>query len=96
MKNKITPPNEDQKYRIWSALVLLGGAHDSGQDAFMRHWPDGQHISEHRFIGVFGFGGKIWWNDDRVYVSYYREDHNDQREAVLAILNTELSRIMTS
>lgn len=86
--------------RAWDILVEHAGAirvpyeKDTFVDSFCRR----EHKAyEFRFGGVFGHGGKFWRNDNRFYVSYYREDETakmrrtaDKVNALLAALAAEL------
>jgi hypothetical protein len=44
------------KQRVWKVLVTYAGANAEQWDEFNHHWPE---CGEFRFMGVFGFGGKI-------------------------------------
>ena len=50
-------PRSTTKQRIWKILVNYGGANAEQWDEFSHHWPG---CGEFRFMGVFGFGGKIF------------------------------------
>ena len=46
---------------------------------------------EWRFVGRLGFGGKFWNNNDRWYVSCYREDETPDRLAMIEKVNKRLA-----
>lgn len=79
---------------VYDVLVEECGAHDSPDEraALAIHWPD---CREYRFQGKLGFGGKVWWNPSRsrpaVYVTCYREDQSDERNAMIERANARLS-----
>lgn len=72
--------------RIYDVLVDCGAA-EGDRDAFKRHWPD---CVEYRFVGALGFGGKLWANSGRVYVTCYREDETPERLAFIEGANADL------
>lgn len=81
---------EDVKRQVFDVLVTEAGAPESLRDQFMYHWPK---CIEFRFQGALGFGGKIWHNDHRVYVSCYREDETPEILAVIDSTNARLAAI---
>ena len=48
---------------------------------------------EWRFCGNLGFGGKFWHNNDKFYVSCYREDETPEREKAICEANDKLIEI---
>lgn len=53
-------------------------------------------VSEWRFGGVLGFGGKLINNDDRLYVDYYQEDYTPERDALVNSVNQTLEYMLAS
>jgi len=82
---------QNNKEKIWHLLVDRAGANpkEYAKSQFMQSFPE---CKEFRFQGRFGFGGKIWWNNGKVYVNYYPEDQNEMRDKLEKILNAELSQ----
>jgi hypothetical protein len=87
------------------ALALWLGEHSFGPDSqlisMFDEFCDGK-IREWRVIPEFGFAGKIWNNDDRIYVSGYSggelggfesEAYKTQQEKVDKI-NEDLANLM--
>lgn len=79
--------------RVWTILVEECGADPSASAAldFYRHWPE---CREYRFAGALGFGGKVWDNAGRVYVSFYFEDYTPERQAAKEVANIRLAHLV--
>jgi hypothetical protein len=54
------------------------------------------HITEWRFCGSLGFGGKFWRNNGRMYVTCYREDENPKRMKMIEKANKRLAELWIS
>ncbi len=82
---------EDEANRIWDILIEECGATEHWRENFV-HWVAHQNHSgrEFRFQGHLGFGGKIWFYLDKIYVNCYLEDETDERRAMIARANTRL------
>lgn len=52
-------------------------------------------LTEYRFQGNLGFGGKLNYNNSKIYVSYYPEDATLEKELRVEIANSKLSEIYT-
>lgn len=75
---------------VWQVLVEECGAWNGDEHAlraFEHHWPG---CVEYRFQGKLGFGGKVWANMGRVYVTCYPEDSTREREGMIAAANARL------
>lgn len=57
---------------------------------FLHHFPG---CREFRFIGSLGFGGKVWSDSGRLYVTCYQEDRTPEREAAIKRANARLQAI---
>ena len=81
---------------IWTVLVQECGAAE-GDGMLGRAWflAAQQHrpVTEYRFIGALGFGGKFWINDGRLYVTCYREDETPERLAMIERANRRLAEL---
>ena len=90
------PVDEITAECIWDVLVEHCGAHNDEEGwnmlSFIQAATDGRW-SQWRFQGTLGFGGKVWNNDGRFYVNYYREDETSEREAAQKAANVELAKI---
>lgn len=53
------------------------------------------NLTEYRFQGNLGFGGKLNYNNSKIYVSYYPEDKTPEKELMVEIANNKLSEIYT-
>ena len=79
----------------WAVLVEQAGALPDDEDAFVRHALDDKHpLTEYRFGGKLGHGGKFWRNDRRVYIDYYPEDETNERKAITQRVNFMLGDLM--
>lgn len=77
--------------RIWNILVKHCDA-KIDSDSFINLAVNGK-LTEFRFIGNLGFGGKIWNNRYSFYVTCYPEDETPVRLAAIKCANEELSKL---
>lgn len=91
MRDHLLP---DEAHAVWDLLVELAGASEEGRDLFVPYitYPH-QHMHEYRFCGSLGFGGKLHRNGSGVYVSFYREDRTEARDAIVAEVNARLDEM---
>lgn len=87
-------------YQIWNILRECCGASEDSYDSI--HFADvaeTQGITEWRFGGSLGFGGKFWANKRPgqsgmvFYVSCYREHETPERSAMIQNANERLYRL---
>lgn len=78
---KILPRVEGESVARWGARAVEAVLQAHG------------HLSEYRFIGSLGFGGKFWRNNGRWYVTAYREDLTPERQAVIDATNAALTAL---
>lgn len=78
---------------VYRILVEECGANPEEYDdyGFPRLWPE---CREWRFIGNQGFGGKIWHDAGKVYVTCYSEDDNPMRKAAREAANRRLAELV--
>lgn len=90
----------DWRDEVWAVLADECGAFTEDDryahsvSEFKQFWPE---CREFRFIGRLGFGGKVWANDGRVYVTCYPEDETPARRTAnerLAPLAANLSSVV--
>ena len=83
--------NEKQANAIYDILVEECGAPEEAYDReyFVRHQTTDE-ISEWRFQGNLGFGGKFWNCNNRLYVNCYREDETPLRQIMIDVANKRL------
>jgi len=82
-------------YKVWEVLVKNANATGNGDGfvrALMAH--NTKRPFEFRFIGSLDFGGKVWLDDNKFSVNYYREDFSELREAIVKKTNEELDKLM--
>ena len=83
---------EQDWHNIYDVLVEKGGAAESMRTSFVSCCLDGE-LTEWRFQGHLGFGGKIWLTrhtgELRVYC--YTEDLNAKRKRIIAAINALLA-----
>jgi len=79
--------------KIWDILVQEAGASNRiyDRDDFVSHVMSGEWI-EYRFIGNLGFGGKVWNNCGRVYVTCYSESETPERLDIIERTNKLLAQ----
>lgn len=72
---------------IWNVLAKHCGASERGREDFVATAIQGG-ITEYRFIGGLGFGGKFWGH--RLKVTCYKEDETSEILAAIEKANKEL------
>lgn len=91
----------DEAHAVWDILVEKAGANtdpDSahGRNIFVAYLTEPVPCGhEFRFMGSLAFGGKLHHNGGRVYVSYYPEDRNEVRDAIVADVNARLDEMFS-
>ncbi len=90
----MNPPTipEDYANAIWDALVKYAGASERWREDFLAHR---DHITEYRFQGRLGFGGKFW-NCRAWDVTCYTEDTTAEREEMIWKTNSRLRDLWVS
>lgn len=93
MQKKIT---REQAAQIWDILVQHAGA-NSSPDAMgdFIHHALYDHWTEYRFCGKLGFGGKVWNNNNRIYVTCYREDETEVMKQIVKTANDLLGKLFS-
>jgi hypothetical protein len=89
-------PNEisEQSARaICCILFLECGATDFMLESFV---PMRNEITEYRFQGNLGFGGKFWNANNRWYVTCYSEDETPERKEMIRKANEKLAALRQS
>lgn len=88
------PLTEQAANEIWDLLVEMGGAsrHPDSRRDFV-YLQTTEVISEYRFQGLFGFGGKFWRNNGRWYVNHYPEDDSPSRNRTRDQINGQLEEL---
>lgn len=88
--------------KVYEILITHAGASPAYREDFLTYFRSRgsrelpAHVTkEWRFMGRFGFGGKIWIDSLRpfAHVTYYPEDRTDEREKVLESVNKHLREI---
>lgn len=83
--------------RIWETLVRCCGAKPDGLEDFLFATDFGEEhhrVTEYRFIGSLGFGGKVWIKPGKApYVTCYQEDTTPARSQAMAVANNELQKL---
>lgn len=79
--------------QVWTILVEQAGALEGDRHRFVRSVvQDG--LTEWRFCGNLGFGGKVWCrHDGTLYVSCYPENMTAEREQIIERTNAALVQI---
>jgi len=86
----------DAFYRAcYAILVEHAGAIADDVDNFVLHALKDDHpLTEWRFSGKLGFGGKFRRLDHKVYVDYYPEDKSKERDGIVQRVNFMLGDLM--
>lgn len=86
--------NEQQANKVYDILVQHAGEQESGysRNDFVYHQTQG-FVSEYRFQGGLGFGGKIYREARGFRVSCYPEDRNAKRIAMIYETNKALAEL---
>lgn len=77
---------------IYDILVELGGAYEHARDQFLAAAAHG--ITEYRFGGHLGFGGKFWTTKGGWTVDCYPEDETAGRLATIDDINHRLATLL--
>ena len=91
--------DDDLYHRAWDVLVQHAGAHDPHghqRENFVRAACQREkmhRLTEYRFGGSLGFGGKFWRAGGKLYVSCYAEDRDIERNAVEKKVNAILAEL---
>jgi hypothetical protein len=85
--------------RCYDILVEHAGASNNVRDKQYFVWLATNHekfhqLTEYRFCGSLGFGGKFWRNAGKLYISCYPEDENPKRLAIIEKVNKMIAKIM--
>jgi hypothetical protein len=85
----MTPEMAD---KVYSVLVMLGGAPEGQRDSFVyHHCSDPFTCTEWRFQGRLGFGGK--YRSQTNSVDCYREDETETRRNLIRAINDKLAKL---
>lgn len=85
--------NATRAGQVYDVLVEIAGAPESGREQFVQHFP----TREWRFMGLLGFGGKVWVHgfgtrfiSPAIYVTCYPEEMNAERQEIIELTNARL------
>lgn len=92
------PISLEQSYKIYSILVICGGAQDSFHSFmdFVHHYTSPDPPTEWRFMGKLAFGGKLRYGScggQLFHVDCYREDETPERRKLIDEINQKLKPI---
>lgn len=92
------PLTELEAWHVYTALMAECGAPEGWRDLFIFN-QTAEHVSEWRFIGALGFGGKFWrtrgtrpdgtWGE-KWYVSQYPENETPETLEMIQAANAKL------
>ncbi len=87
--------NEDQARQIWAILVEYCDAPgDSDMESAFVDYLVSTPRAEFRFQGNLEFGGKLYVNGNGIYVAYYKEHKNDEREKAKCMANKKIAELV--
>jgi hypothetical protein len=84
-------------HTVWDILVAHAGALEEDRVRFVQACLKKdrfRHLTEWRFCGHLGFGGKFWRNDGRLYISCYKEDQTKKTQKIIDKVNVLLAELV--
>ena len=81
---------------VFTLLVVEAGANERFRDDFVQYLASDTSSHEYRFMGDLGFGGKLYQQHGRYWISCYREDETPRRLEIIAKVNAILDGSCTS
>lgn len=85
----MTALTREQANAVYDVLVEHAGASEADRADFALYVSCG--VTEYRFQGGLGFGGKFWTSGGRWYVTCYREDLTADRQRAIDVTNAALA-----
>lgn len=88
--------SDEMANKVWDVLVEMGGAEEAKRFGFISYVTVEREHHEYRFMGKLGGGGKFHTDDYRdhpIYVTYYPEQQDDERDEIEQKLNAKLSEL---
>lgn len=85
--------NEKYANLIFDILVKESGANEKDRESFLSLR---EEITEFRFCGKLGFGGKFWNSNDKWYISCYKEDESTERNKIIKKVNKILADLRSN
>jgi hypothetical protein len=82
---------------VWDLLVREAGASKREQDRqnFVYDYCQVEYpVTEYRFMGKIGFGGKFWRNAGEFYISCYREEETPEKTALIRKVNEGIKELV--
>lgn len=76
--------------QVWAVLNEECGAAATMPHEFTHHWPK---CVEYRFQGDLGFGGKVYAQGNRLWVSCYGENRTTARDSMIEKANSRLAAL---
>lgn len=81
---------KEQANAVYDILVSSAGAREGyDRESFVYSLMSGT-VTEYRFCGALGFGGKFWSDRGKFYVNCYGEDMTDERRDMINTTNNLL------
>jgi hypothetical protein len=79
--------------RVYDLLVEIGAPADAKAD-FLQYFMADRAISEWRFQGKLGFGGKFWRSARGHEITCYNEDSSKGRDELIARTNRRINELV--
>jgi len=86
------PLSEKVANKVYDILVQECSASETERSGFVMHQTK-EVVTEWRFCGSLGFGGKFWNNCGRFYVNCYLEDETPSRRWTIDRANKMLAKL---
>lgn len=82
---------QEQANKVWDLLTSKYGAQENDRYSFCEYYTkDNQFSHEYRFMGIFGFGGKIHLDLHGLSADYYPECETPKLNVEMSNLNATL------
>lgn len=84
---------EDYYNACYDVLVREVGANPKNRFQFLTNLYHDPRITEWRFSGCLGFGGKLRQDRGKLFVTNYPEDQTPEKEAMIQRANEALAKL---
>lgn len=86
--------SKNQINEIYELLVDYAGYQGCDKETFISYFLGNDTNLEWRFMGYFGFGGKLYANSSAVYIDYYREHKTHILDSLRDLINDRIKDII--
>lgn len=83
----------EQANEVYNLLVREAGASEYYRDNFIEYLTEEDWSHEYRFMGIYGFGGKLRLNQRGLSADYYQENRTNELDRKMNALNNALTKM---